>query len=197
MDLFSNLAMNDWKVSYMGHSIVSLKDRFVFDAPLARFKEYPVKVPNPLNFKKFNTYPRTMGSIVSVNTINRKSKIANGEWSKKFHSDFDGKDSHTDDMTGSAIVAGHFYTNDLGHFAIGSPKSDNMYGRVYICYNCFYSMGRPIRAHPKDMVIKHDKADSLMWQKGARFGETLAAVDINGDGIDDLIAGAPLFTSKV
>ena len=186
--------MKNWKVSYMGSSIVSLNNQFVFDTPLARFKEYPVKVPNPHDYKKFRTYPRTMGSIVSVNPNNGKSKIANGEWSKQFHSDFDGKDSHTDDMTGSAIVAGHFYTNDLGHFAIGSPKSDNLNGCVYICYNCFYSMGRPIRSHPKDMVIKPEVTDR---QRGAGFGETLAAVDINGDGLDDLIVGAPLYTSKV
>ncbi len=32
---------------------------------------------------------------------------------------------------------------------------------------------------------------------GALFGEVLAAVDIDGNGIDDLIVGAPLFSDKV
>ena len=33
--------------------------------------------------------------------------------------------------------------------------------------------------------------------EGARFGAALAAADLNGDGIDELIVGAPLYSSKV
>jgi len=34
------------------------------------------------------------------------------------------------------------------------------------------------------------------FQFGAKFGQTLCAVDINGDGFDDLVVGAPIFSAR-
>ena len=37
--------------------------------------------------------------------------------------------------------------------------------------------------------------DGNMWQIGAYFGHTVVGADLNGDGFDELIASAPLFTN--
>ncbi len=52
--------------------------------------------------------------------------------------------------------------------------------------------------------MEHDKRNSSVkqigfvkgTQTGEYFGAALAAVDVNGDGIDELIVGSPLFTHQ-
>ena len=39
--------------------------------------------------------------------------------------------------------------------------------------------------------------ESSKKQTGERFGAAIAAVDLDGDGIDELVIGAPLYSSKV
>ena len=36
-----------------------------------------------------------------------------------------------------------------------------------------------------------------MFQDGSYFGAALCAVDFNGDGLDDLLVGAPLYKSTL
>ena len=57
-----------------------------------------------------------------------------------------------------------------------------MLGAVFLCEDCFI--------HPNGKTIKLQG-----YQYGEKFGHTLCPVDINDDGYDDLVVGAP-FHSK-
>ena len=71
-----------------------------------------------------------------------------------------------------------------------------MYGKVYICYDCFGSNrdeSKDIALSGKEVICGND----IDCQKhhGSRFGQALAAVDLNGDGIDELVVGAPFYSA--
>ena len=76
------------------------------------------------------------------------------------------------------------------HYAVGAPKGKKAQGTVYICHSCF------TRDHDrnKDIVIKGDpnSPPNSPVSYGSRFGQALAAVNIDGKGGDELVVGAPL-----
>jgi len=41
------------------------------------------------------------------------------------------------------------------------------------------------------------KPPTVLWQLGAYFGHSVLGVDLNGDGYDDLLVSAPLFSDKL
>ena len=85
------------------------------------------------------------------------------------------------------IVSTYF---NRSHYAVGAPKGVKAQGTVYICYNCFTED----HDKNKDIVIKGDINSPVSF--GSRFGQALAAVNIdNGDG-DELVVGAPLHSEK-
>ena len=72
------------------------------------------------------------------------------------------------------------------HYAVGAPKGVKAQGTVYICHSCFTED----HDENKDIVIKGDTNSPVSY--GSRFGQALAAVNINGRGGDELVVGAPL-----
>ena len=77
--------------------------------------------------------------------------------------------------------------NPADDYAVAAPNADtkdgSVLGSVYVCQNCFKdSFGTTIRIHG--------------FQYGEKFGHSLCAVDVNGDGYDDLIVGAPLHSDN-
>lgn len=44
--------------------------------------------------------------------------------------------------------------------------------------------------------MKHHTQYFLIPQIGSRFGHAIIAIDINGDDLDDLVVGAPLFKAE-
>ena len=60
-------------------------------------------------------------------------------------------------------------------------------GATYICPNCFGD-------GEEGTFTKTQKISG--YQIGERFGHSLCAVDINGDGYDDLVIGAPLHSEE-
>ena len=80
-------------------------------------------------------------------------------------------------------------SNDFrSHYAVGSPKSKNGRGAVYICHSCFTHEHNP----RKDLAIEGDK---ITLSFGSRFGQALAAVNFDGKGGDELVVGAPLHST--
>ena len=131
---------------------------------------------------------KRVGTIVKQ--VPREGKVpifyvAEGSWLEKF----DGRknsyksDPTNQEQTGASFAKGNFYklSQDLDHFVVGAPNANNMKGRVYICHDCF---GTQSKEHGRELVASQS-------QIGERFGATVAAVDINGDGLDDVVVGAP------
>ena len=83
-------------------------------------------------------------------------------------------------------------------YALGAPKANKLRGRIYICPNCFGDLTTRSQFGEEQKVIFANRNNIRLdgTQFGARFGQTLAAVDINGDGFDDLVVGAPLFSER-
>ena len=142
--------------------------------------------------KRFENRARYEGTIVHqyINVYDDKPfyVVADGMWSDNYYKSYSSykSDPHRQDQTGYAFAKGKFFKHnkDLDHFAVGSPNSDHFQGRVYICHDCFGTKSdgaRRILSAPKP-------------QHGERFGAAVAAVDINGDGYDDVVVGAPLHT---
>lgn len=77
------------------------------------------------------------------------------------------------------------------HYAVGAPKGEKAQGAVYICHSCFTGN----HDKNKDIVIKGGNSNPPM-SYGSRFGQALAAVNIDGRGADELVVGAPLHSEK-
>jgi len=69
--------------------------------------------------------------------------------------------------------------------SIGAPKSGHLRGQVHLCRNCFTRYG----------PASSGKVTATGEQMGSRFGQAVAAADVNGDQYDDVIVGAPLFAA--
>ena len=73
-------------------------------------------------------------------------------------------------------------------YAMAAPSAEQLHGAVYICPNCFDDNDKDFRGSFSETIIIKGH------QIGERFGHSLCSVDINGDGYDDLVVGAPLHT---
>ena len=78
-------------------------------------------------------------------------------------------------------------------YAVGAPNPDAYHGRVYICPNCFEE--EDVKRYQKTYDINLNALELKGHQFGERFGQTICAVDLNGDGYHDLVVGAPLHAS--
>ena len=80
------------------------------------------------------------------------------------------------------------------HYAVGAPKNNAGLGAVYICHSCFTED----HDNTKNMIIKCSEklGDKNFCSFGSRFGEVIAAVDIDGRNGDELVVGAPLHSTS-
>ena len=76
---------------------------------------------------------------------------------------------------------------------VGAPNVINeqglVTGAVYLCPNCFRESGDTISLHSGFKLTLNG------FQFGERFGQTVLAIDINGDCYDDIVVGAPLHST--
>ena len=166
------------------YNTLTKSGKLVFNAPYAT-----------LGWKKDDDEKsRLVGTIVQEKSERSGDKmtVATGNWQKQFvpHKGVSFKeDPHVNDDTGNAIVQGNFFPDHKGsqHFAVGAPGANRLRGRVYICFKCFEAK----YSNKMDQIVE---LPNKWEQTGAKFGAALAAVNINGDLIDDLVVGAPLYS---
>ncbi|XP_015249646.1 PREDICTED: integrin alpha-9 [Cyprinodon variegatus] len=89
----------------------------------------------------------------------------------------DNIDSHRFSYLGYAVTAGHFSSTNAIDVAAGAPQHNNV-GEVYIFKLDGGSLVKTFQASGKMM--------------GSYFGSSLCAVDLNQDGLSDLLVGAPM-----
>ncbi|MBW2172589.1 MAG: FG-GAP repeat protein, partial [Deltaproteobacteria bacterium] len=91
-----------------------------------------------------------------------------------------GAKSYLGDRLASGNINGDAYDDVI----IGAPGADNGAGRVYVLFGTPSFLAHvDLNTTPADMTIHGDNAQDY-------FGSSLASGDLNGDGIDDLAAGA-------
>uniref|UniRef100_A0A672JKJ6 Uncharacterized protein n=1 Tax=Salarias fasciatus TaxID=181472 RepID=A0A672JKJ6_SALFA len=89
----------------------------------------------------------------------------------------DSIDSHRYSYLGYAVTAGHFSSPNVIDIAAGAPQHSGS-GKVYIFKIDGVSLVKSFQASGKMM--------------GSYFGSSLCAVDLNQDGLSDLLVGAPM-----
>ena len=92
---------------------------------------------------------------------------------------------------GAAMVAGDFNGDGVGDLAVSSPLDSlggAQAGRVYVFLGPI--AGEYVAEFDADLV--YDTAARFSWT-----GAAMAAVDLNGDGFDELVVGAPRFANTL
>ncbi|XP_050694208.1 integrin alpha-PS4-like [Eriocheir sinensis] len=106
--------------------------------------------------------------------------------SKKFFDDRpavgESDDTTPDSLLGYALTSGMFLDVGKELYAAGAPR--NEYGKVVLFE---FRDSRYKQTSPRDLHLKGQ-------QMGEYFGAALTAGDVNGDGLTDLIVGAPMFS---
>ena len=101
-----------------------------------------------------------------------------------------GGGNQDNDFFGAALAVGDFDRDGVDDLAIGAPGNDhggeNDAGTVFIAYGGSGS-GLPFGGHQ----VLGQSDISTTDEANANFGTALAAGDIDGDGFDDLLVGAP------
>jgi FG-GAP repeat/Astacin (Peptidase family M12A) len=94
--------------------------------------------------------------------------------------------SHDDDLFGASLAVGNFNGDSRLDLAIGAPGK-NPGGRVFILtWDKSRASG--------DKFVKFDH-EGNQREAGDLFGTALTSADVNGDGFDDLVVGAPGITN--
>ncbi|KAL3286144.1 hypothetical protein HHI36_000656 [Cryptolaemus montrouzieri] len=85
-------------------------------------------------------------------------------------------------LFGYSVTSGYFYSKMSLYYASGAPRSENYYGQVVI-----YDFQKD---NDQRLMVKDTKRGT---QFGEYFGASIAAGDIDNDGLDDLFVGAPFY----
>ncbi len=99
--------------------------------------------------------------------------------------------AETGDNLGAGVAAGDLNGDGIDDIIVGAPFSNGIpaqrtdMGEVYVIF------GGPHIASTIDTLAAQQDAGLLPAEGFSHLGRTFAVADVNGDGIDDLIAGAP------
>lgn len=90
----------------------------------------------------------------------------------------EGPESEDNTYLGYSLTLGHFNGDSYPDIAVGMPRGSNLTGKVIFLTGT-------------TMEQLHNLTGN---QVGAYFGHAVAVSDVNGDGLDDVIIGAPMHT---
>ena len=90
----------------------------------------------------------------------------------------EGPESEDNTYLGYSLTLGHFTGDNYLDVAVGMPRGANLTGKVIFLTGT-------------TMEQLHNLTGN---QVGAYFGHAVAVSDVNGDGLDDVIIGAPMHT---
>ncbi|MDX2033621.1 MAG: Ig-like domain-containing protein [Blastocatellia bacterium] len=96
------------------------------------------------------------------------------------------------DLLGTSVAVGDLNGDGIGDLAIGAPGANapgTDSGRVYVFY------GKTTLGGIVDLSPQKADLELIGEADGDRFGTSLAIGDLNGDGKNDLLIGAPLANS--
>jgi len=108
------------------------------------------------------------GQTYSMNLLNRLDLFTTEE----------GPESEDNTYLGYSLTLGHFNGDNYPDIAVGMPRGSNLTGKVIFLTGT-------------TMEQLHNLTGN---QVGAYFGHAVAVSDVNGDGLDDVIIGAPMHT---
>ncbi|XP_076048735.1 integrin alpha-PS3-like [Oratosquilla oratoria] len=94
---------------------------------------------------------------------------------------YDTKELKDFSLFGYSLTSGKFSKRKLTYYVAGAPRGANSFGQVYI-FLFPLTESRPFN------ILDVLKGQQL----GEYFGASVAALDFNNDGLDDLVVGAPL-----
>ncbi|OAD60277.1 Integrin alpha-PS2 [Eufriesea mexicana] len=89
----------------------------------------------------------------------------------------EGPATEDDSYMGYSVTTGDFFGNGDSGTAVGVPRGSELLGKVILFTSNM--------TNPRNVTGE---------QMGAYFGYAVASGDIDGDGLDDLIVGAPMYT---
>lgn len=108
------------------------------------------------------------GQLYSYNGLDNRTKVLMTK---------EGSPQDDDSYMGYSVTSGDYQGNGKSDVAVGIPRGNNLMGQVALF----------------DSQMKNYR-NITGEQMGGYFGYALASGDLNGDGFDDLIISAPMFT---